>query len=408
MGRKNSLDRPYSIIASFQNLGERILFSFSGLYADRNGATASEQGILLSLRNILSFMGQGFFGRASDRYGRAIILSFGFLLSAISTYAMLSVKEPVLIIITFAFYSLGFSAIQPAWSALIGDTYEENDRAKMLGHIGAVASIIGGVFYLSAGFLSGLYENDHEILFAVATISFIFAFIMVILLSFKQKFPEKEEVINKDISIFEPFSNKNFRNFVLFDASFAFAMSTTWPLFPKVTNELMNTQQVAFMWFLSFLGFSVTAKYMKQIKNYIGSYNRSLFLSRAFLWIVPFSFAFATSWIHLVFARIIAGISFGFYTILQKDYVLETVAVLNRPEDRGWFLGSHGLMFGVFTFVGSLLSGFFIDYIIKATNEKIYYDELFLGTAVFRFIMSFGYLLIAYPAFNASIHSVSE
>jgi hypothetical protein len=154
------------------------------------------------------------------------------------------------------------------------------------------------------------------------------------------------------------------------------------------------------MWFLAFLGFSVTAKFTPQIRDYIGSYNRSLYISRALLWIVPFSFAFATSWLHLVLARIIAGTSFGFYTILQKDYILETVSILKRTEDRGWFLGTHSLMFGLFTFVGSFISGFLIDYTIDVTDGAIDYKELFLITSLLRFVSSFGFFFVSYPSEN--------
>jgi hypothetical protein len=57
-------------------------------------------------------------------------------------------------------------------------------------------------------------------------------------------------------------------------------------------------------------------------------------------------------------------------------------------------------MFGLFTFVGSLISGFLIDYIIDATDGAIDYKELFLITALFRFIASFGFFLIGFPSEN--------
>ena len=37
------------------------------LYADFHGATATEQGWLLSFRNIISFSGQNVFGKSSDK-----------------------------------------------------------------------------------------------------------------------------------------------------------------------------------------------------------------------------------------------------------------------------------------------------------------------------------------------------
>jgi hypothetical protein len=57
-------------------------------------------------------------------------------------------------------------------------------------------------------------------------------------------------------------------------------------------------------------------------------------------------------------------------------------------------------MFGLFTFVGSLISGFLIDYIIDVTDGVIDYKELFLITALFRFIASFGFFFIAFPSEN--------
>ncbi len=374
------------------------MFSFVQLYADYNGATASEQGILASFRNILSFGGQQAFGRISDKRGRLIVLLFGFLLSTLSSIALTGITTPILIILVYALYSIGFSAIQPAFSALIGDTYRREQQAQMLGQISSVGSLLGGVGFLIVGVASDFLVNPYPVLFLVAGLSFGFAAISVFVLSLTGKVPPQPMDLSDGASIFEPLKVDYFRKYVLIDASFGFAMSTAWPLFPKVTNELATTGQVTIMWAVTFLGFSVSAHFTPQLKRVFRSYRASFYSSRFLLWSVPFSFAIATDWTHLLLARTIAGLTFGFYTTLQKDYALECARSSGQVERKGWFLGTHAFFFGISTFIGSLLFGFVVDTLLATTPFG--FSEMFFLSAVIRFIFSFGYLKVPSPVDN--------
>ncbi len=384
--------RFYSLISIFQNLGQRIIFSFVQLYADSVGATASQQGWLLSFRNIISFSGQQIFGRASDRYGRVIVLIFGFVLASITSVFFIKINTPLLIIIVFAFYSLGFSAIQPSFNALIGDTYTHNDRTQMLGAITSIGGLFGGLSFLVAGLYGDQYENPYGVLFLISAISFIFAALSVLILKIKHNVPTQIKIKNKNLNLFEPLKTDFFRKFVFTDALFGFAMATSWPLFPKRTNELATTSQVTIMWAMVFILFSISAKYTHIIKQRIGRYNVSFYVSRALLWLVPLSFAFATNWTHLLLARMIAGLTFGYYSTLQKDYILETVKKINKIENRGWYLGTHAFIFGISTFLGSLIFGDLAEFLLN--NFNFTYSQLFLISATIRFVFVFIYLRI--------------
>ena len=158
-----SLDRFYSMMASFQNTGERIFFTFASLYADIKGATPAQQGIMLSLQNILAFIGQQYFGKTSDRLGRPLIISLGWVISIICSFVIFNFVSPVSIIITFAIYNIGFSMVQPAWNALIGDSYPGRERAIKLGTIGSAATLFGGMIYLAAGLISDLVAQPFQV-----------------------------------------------------------------------------------------------------------------------------------------------------------------------------------------------------------------------------------------------------
>ncbi len=385
------LYRYYSMISSFKILGERILFSFVQLYADQQGATSSDQGYLLSFRNLLSFGGQNVFGSLSDRFGRIIILLFGFLLSAFSSFMFLRSITPVFIIVVFAFYSVGFSAVQPAFNALIGDTFSDLQRAEMLGRVGATSGLLGGIGFLVVGLLSDTLADPYEFLFITAASSFLFATIAVIILYFITRDKIHKRVVKRKISLLEPLKVSSFRKFVFYDALFNFAMSTSWPLFPKRTNELATTSQVTIMWAITFICFSISARYTGRIKKFIGSYRLSFFFSRNLMWLVPLSFAFATSWVHLIPARMIAGLTFGYYQTLQKEIALDTVQQLGRIDQRGLFLGTHALALGIATFSGSIIFGNLVDYLISL-DIGVGYDQLFMASAIIRFIFAFGFL----------------
>lgn len=371
------------------------MFSFVQLYADQKGASASEQGVLASFRNILSFGGQQVFGRISDKRGRIVVLIVGFLLSTISSVALSGITSPSLIILVYALYSVGFSAIQPAFSALIGDTYQREEQAKMLGQISSVGGLMGGLGFLLVGMSSDLLADPYPLLFLIAGLSFGFAALSVFILHVSGKVPEQPMDKSEGASVFEPLKVTYFRKYVIIDASFGFAMSTAWPLFPRVTNELATTGQVTIMWAVTFLGFSVSAHFTPHLKKWFKSYRKSFYLSRFLLWTVPFSFAIATDWTHLLLARTIAGLTFGFYTTLQKDYALECALSSGQVERKGWFLGTHAFFFGISTFLGSLLFGFVVDVLLENTNFG--FSEMFFLSALIRFLFSFGYLKVPSP-----------
>ncbi|MCY3413555.1 MAG: MFS transporter [Candidatus Heimdallarchaeota archaeon] len=383
----------YTLILSLQTIGERIIFSFVQLYADKIGASGTEQGVLLSLRNIISFSGQNYFGKASDRYGRISILLIGFLLSAISSFSFLKTITPITVILAFVLYSIGFSAIQPAFSALIGDTYPEHKRAEMLGKIGGIGGFIGASLFLVVGLISDTLLDPYQYLFIIAGCSFASAGFAVVFLHFRYFIPTVPHVRETKVSYFYPLSFGFFRKFVLMDALFALAMATSWPLFPRKTNELANTSQVTIMWSVTFISYSISARYTKQLKEKIGSYSKSLYYSRFLLFLVPLTFAFATSWLHLIPARFIAGITFGYYATIQKDYILESVAKIGKIEHRGLFLGTHAFMYGIFTFVGSIVFGKLVDVLIDL-NTGMGYDEMFIVSAILRFFAGFLFLLV--------------
>jgi MFS family permease len=383
-------------MASFQNTGERIIFSFASLYADIRGASPAQVGIMLSLQNILAFIGQQYFGKASDRVGRAKIIGLGWIISIISSFLILNFLNPVLIIATFAFYNIGFSMVQPAWNALIGDTYSGEDRATKLGIIGSFATFFGGMIYLATGLVSEMFARPFAFIFLISGICFVCALIIVIVLHFSNRLPEIERkpVVEKQ-RILDPLrKHPKFRRFVFIDTTFALAMSLSWPLFPRATNNLANPAQVSIIWFATFLGFSITARYTHRLRTWVGSYHRSLFYSRMLMFGVPLTFAFATSWLHIVAIRSIAGASFGFYSILQKDYILETCDHLDRGQDRGWFLGSHSLVWGVLTFFGSLFAGYVTEYFVVVIDGDIGYSELFIVAAIIRVFAVFLFLKV--------------
>ena len=396
-----SLDRLYKVMASFQYTGERIFYTFASLYADLKGATPAQIGVMLSLQNILAFIGQQYFGKSSDKVGRPLIIGFGWIVSIICSFMIFNFVDPILIIATFALYNIGYSMVQPAWNALIGDSFPANIRAKQLGVIGAAATLFGGLLYLAAGLLSSLLFKPFSFLFIVAGVCFCIAFVMVVFLSKTSRIPERE-VIQRDghLSVFDPLQRHlSFRKFVLIDTTFAMSMSLSWPLFPHATNNLANPSQVAIIWFATFLSFSFTARYNTQIKRYIGKYSHSFFISRMLMFLVPLTFAFATSWVHILLVRIISGGSFGFYSIVQKDYILETCEQLHRTQDRGWFLGSHAFVWGILTFFGSLFSGFIAEYFIVTHPGIIGYSGLFIVASIARFVTVSLYFLV--PSFES-------
>jgi MFS family permease len=146
-------------------LGNATVFATLGLFGRGAGLSEFDVGTILALSALLFSLTSSYWGRLSDRFGRAPIMVAGLVATAVSlflfatlyavdwSYAFLS------LLLARAIYGLFAGAIQPAAMAWMAGTTRSEQRAAGVARIGAavgIASIAGPAFTASTVSL-GLY-----------------------------------------------------------------------------------------------------------------------------------------------------------------------------------------------------------------------------------------------------------
>lgn len=142
---------------------------------DQLGASTELIGIIAGSFATASFLSNYFFGRASDVYGRRVILLAGLLMSGFATILQaVSVHVGGLAFFAVARVLIGFaSGIFPA--ALLSYAYHETKGGKM-GSFAAYGAGGWGLGNLAIGLFGMLYEQAYLLCCVIIFVSFAIAF----------------------------------------------------------------------------------------------------------------------------------------------------------------------------------------------------------------------------------------
>ncbi|MHA1200419.1 MAG: MFS transporter, partial [Candidatus Heimdallarchaeaceae archaeon] len=109
------------LISAVNSGGQQFYFNYASLIAVGMYATPIEVSLITGIQNLGTNLLQGFFGRLSDRFGRKLILIFGFIIATITTVYLSFNSSTIIFMIVISIYSLGISMVIPSWNAFLGD-----------------------------------------------------------------------------------------------------------------------------------------------------------------------------------------------------------------------------------------------------------------------------------------------
>lgn len=385
------------IIAAISNSATFIARVFTGYYAVFINATTTAISLITSLRNLIQQAFQSTFGRISDKIGRKIMIFIGLLISGVSLSLFPIIGNGWVLIAGVAGFSIGFAAIDPAFTALQGDITNRKNRAGFIGFvtiIGAAATTISLIF---VGFMGELGEDTYyEFLIIFEIVAGLFFIAAIISLFVKEPVTER---IKKGIAFsLRPIKeNPTFRKFVIINSIMSFFMSIGWPIFPLVRGNPIFASNLENTWvWASFCVFQVII--LLAVKPFINKIKRKtlLLIGRIGMFYVPLNLAITIYWVphwwHIAIGGAVSGLCNALYWVGQNSYFLDCAP----PKEKGTYTGIHNLFIGLSTFLGSLIMGIIADHILIIDYWFTIWIILLI-IAVGRFIASFGFLFISEP-----------
>jgi MFS family permease len=389
--------------------GQSFLFNFFSTFAAIVGVSSAMMGFLTSIRNLLTSLFQGSFGRLSDKLGRKKILLIGFVLAFASmTVLIFSYSIPMLIVIS-VFQAFSLSIIVPVWNAMLGDVTDSESRASFIGRLTAMGTAISVTLMLTLAIVFEVLESRYNnviiisgrsfsitwqlqfgIAFGLSALNFLLCAITLLFVKETNVVHEKKQQPKMWIAL----KDKVFLKFFLINSGYGFIMATMWPIFPKAQVDIlgMGFIEVAIITVIFSVCSSLAQFSGGKIGDKIGR-KPLLVAGRIAMFSIPvvmIGAILANNWWLLVISNVVGGTAMGFIVISQNAYVLD-IAPKNQM---GAYSGLTQVGWGIATFVGSLIAGFIGDALELRYGMRQMVIIMFIAIAILRFLVSLGYLFI--------------
>ncbi|KPV63173.1 MAG: bicyclomycin/multidrug efflux system [Candidatus Bathyarchaeota archaeon BA1] len=371
---------------------DTLLWHFLFPYAVVLKTPFAQMGVMRSAVNLCQNILQIGWGGLSERIGKRIFVFMGYLSSGCLIGAFLLFQDSLQLLSLIILQSIFWSAAIPAWNALLGDYTRREARGRVLGRIGGVSRftgvgatlIVAIITYIAPGEMSPSSFITPFLLSAGA--SLLGAFLVIFVKELKVKAGLREKV-----SVLSPMWDRDFRIFLLANGLQWFSIAFAWPLFPYVTVDIVRATvwQIAVIATLSGLAISLSQPKMGSLADVIGR-KHLLIVGRFSFFLFPLLYAFARSWLHLLAINVALSVSMSAAMVTSTAYILDSAPLGQRAT----YTALYNVVFGLATFLGSLIGGMFTDYLSHSYGmEQALFTGLMVST-ILRLIMSAGFLAV--------------
>ncbi len=163
------------------------------------------------------------------------------------------------------------------------------------------------------------------------------------------------------IKVLEMFKNKDFRKFTIVFGIQSFFMSWCWPLFPiRQRSDIgANFLEIAIFSVVMSIATVITIRYAGGISDLIGR-KPQMVMNRFILVAMPISYMFASQVWHIIVIHAIICIPLGLNSAVMQSYLID----VTPEKNRSLYVGFYNMFYGVILFLGSLLGGYLVDFLI--------------------------------------------
>ncbi|MHA2090755.1 MAG: MFS transporter [Candidatus Kariarchaeaceae archaeon] len=377
---KRSSNLIFYSIQSFLSFGQNLAFQFLPIYTRKLGASESQMGLLTAVQNVFSTLFSPFWGQKSDNIGRKVFLLSGSFIAFASSIIIAVAQNPSQVIVGVGINSFGISMLLPAWQGAIADYTEGHSRGGFMGRLVGISYGYVTVALTLYALLSPSIDVEEIDQYRIIIWLSVINFALVVGVSWLLIDLRNPNRAKKTDSLFTPLEDPIFRRFLIVILIWWFFMSLAWSYFPTVIADVIDasTSQIAWLGIFAAIVQSLASYYLGDFIDKIGT-RKSLILGFLPFSVVPFFFAFATQWWHLIGAQLIAGIGIGFGFTALQTYILN----ISGEERAGSYMGTYYIFWGFLTFVGSLFGGVFLDWYadyIGDLGEALTILLLFIGS----------------------------
>jgi len=360
--RRKSDRRVFLLRAGLSAFGDNMMSPYVGVYAVQLGASPADMGWFRSLQNLSGNTMQLVWGPVMDKIGRPVVFVFlGSLLGGLLWFPYLFVSTPQQITVLAVVQLLFISMINPA-SISVNDRLVPRSRRSQGVAEYHVAWMVGTIpATLLAGFLMSRVKNGLAAMYFLPIVLAGLFRAGSALLLWPMMGRERQTAVRSTVSLFGNIGtvvqNPGLR--MLYSISFfqGFFMAAAWPLFP-IANVVVTGNNMLLIAVLSTVNTvvsSLTRPYFGRLADQFGK-KPILILGRIGIALVPFSYAFATEFWHLVAANIFTGLFMMAESVTQA-YILENTG----RESVATSLALYSMVYGVATFFGSLVGGYLVN-----------------------------------------------
>ncbi|MFH1327120.1 MAG: MFS transporter [archaeon] len=382
--------------------------SFGDLYispfAIAVNASNSMVSLLTSILGLLGPLGQISGSKFLEKFSRKQILRktiffeslmwLPLILIAFLFYKGIVIEMlPLLILITFAIYTILLNMGHPAWFSWMGEIVEEKHRGKyfskrnlILGFVSVILAIISAVFL-------DYFKKQGGIMFGFM-ILFLLAFITRLIARkiLKKQYEPKIKLKKTDhISFWEFISNApktNFGKFTIFRSLIGFSAAIASPLIAVYLLRYIGFSYVDYMiitlggTFVSLFILEFWGKFSDRYGNY-----RTMVLASIIIPLVPLLWILNTSIIYLLLIPSLAsGIGWAGIHLAAGNFIYDNVP----PQKRGLMVSYFNMVWGIGVALGAGVGAFLIKFLHSSFIEPLIL--IFIISAIARIIVAIWWL----------------
>lgn len=382
------------VLAAGWQIGNGLLWAYTGALAADLGATGTEQAAVTGVQTLGTAALQGVWGRLSDKFGRRPFLLLGFLATSVSAALMPLVWSPIMLILLLLLPSLVGSAVIPAWNGLLGDLTTQKGRGGFVGFVTAVGTMASVVALVTFGFLavttglSGLAQ--YQIPLYAAAAALVASTLTTLLVCETLRRGPRAPGGFRDVLRASP----PFRRFLIVNGLFSMVMGMAWPLFPVVTRSIVGADlfQIALLTAV----FSVLAGVAQVeggvVADKVGR-KPVLAISRVLIFLCPLLHALGglslNIWLLLA-SNVAGGTLTGLYIVSSTAWLLDVAPA----ESRGSLVALSNMVTGVTSFTGAVVSGLITDFLATSFGFHSSVLLMLLAIALLRLSCSTGFFTL--------------
>jgi len=337
-------------------------------------SSSSVVAMISAVSGLLGPLSQMFGSRLPEKYSRKkILLKTVFLESltwlpfvaiAILFYKGILLETlPILILVSFALYTITGNLGHPAWFSWMGDIVDEKHRGKYFSKRNLLTGFISVVLAISAAFFLDYFKKNNWIMFGFM-ILFLLALISR-LISWKVLHKQYEPKIKLKKGYYFSFweflinSNKNnFGKFSLFRFFFTFTTAISSPLLVVYLLRYLNFSYTSYMIIIfagtifSLIVLELWGKFADRYGNY-----KTLCIAASITPFVPILWILNTNVFYLIFIpSTLSGIAWAGIHLSEKNFIYDNVS----DQKRGLAISYYNMFWGIGIFLGASLGALLI------------------------------------------------